>query len=84
MCILSVCLPAIFSLFRRGIRHGPASLLRSKDYDSIPSTTGGNSKTSQVRGTESMTNIHKDRQNSLRSNDYESNDNYEMAPRTAV
>ncbi|TAQ90858.1 hypothetical protein B7494_g786 [Chlorociboria aeruginascens] len=62
MCIISVCLPAIFTLAKRGVQHGPASLLSTRNYGAISASgysAGTNNYEAYKAGrTDSTTRIH--------------------------
>lgn len=85
MCIVIVCIPAIFSLIRRLTKNGPASLFTSKSYDSQNSSvTSTQYKRSKPGDTESMTRIHeRDLENSVNEHSFsdvnEGNEYYAMA-----
>ncbi|RAL67379.1 hypothetical protein DID88_008135 [Monilinia fructigena] len=85
MCIVSVCLPAVFTLIKRLTQNGPSSLFTSKSYDSQnPSVTNAQYKGSVTKDTESMTRIHeRDLENSVNeysiSDGNEGHDYYAMA-----
>ncbi|KAF4629254.1 hypothetical protein G7Y89_g8897 [Cudoniella acicularis] len=72
LCIFSICLPAMFSLVRRAIEYGPASLLVSKSYAFMSNSGSGYSKTSAVRPTKSMKNINNSGEQSFSNENNES------------
>jgi hypothetical protein len=84
MCILSISLPAIFSLVRRCILYGPLSLFSSRTYNTLAGSTVGHSKMSRGRDMESMISINERRENYLGPQGYDSYDNIEMGLRTTV
>ncbi|KAF7864459.1 hypothetical protein EAF04_006593 [Stromatinia cepivora] len=85
MCIVIVCLPAIFSLIRRLMKNGPSSLFTSKSYDSQnTSVTSRQYKKCTTGDTQSMTRIHgRDLENSVNGSSVsdvnEGNECYAMA-----
>lgn len=92
MCIVSVCLPAIFTLFRRAIQNGPSSLLNSKSYVSVGSSgaaAGTNFNHSHHGENDSLAPIRRDDIESTPSNGgsmiytNKNNEYYAMATRTS-